>query len=334
MMFGKEKQLRNKIIEIGRRLYEARLVVARSGNLSARLDEDNILITATGTSLGDLDEEGIIRVGLNNRQEIESKPLSTEFPLHSLIYKNFPFQTVIHCHPPLINGYFCVYSDLRPLTFESRLYLGSVPLVTQETPSISRPDLVVEALRTSNLAVIKNHGVVSVADDFREGFNLIETLEEAVKVAGIARLMDKTILDDFDKALQDDLTRKTDRYPMFSAEHIQAIVDLVNQDAFIAEKGRELDLTLQLAIKLDTDNRAYKFNFEKGKVVKLDFDADAPFVISAPAEVWELVFLGKLDPFVATTQGRMKLKGDLGKLSRWYVPFSRLFELFKQVKLK
>jgi putative sterol carrier protein len=57
-------------------------------------------------------------------------------------------------------------------------------------------------------------------------------------------------------------------------------------------------------------------------------------VISAPWNVWEAVFLGKLDPFVATTQGRMQLKGQLGQLSRWYVPFSRLFELFKQVKIK
>ncbi|MFH0790582.1 MAG: SCP2 sterol-binding domain-containing protein, partial [Candidatus Omnitrophota bacterium] len=78
----------------------------------------------------------------------------------------------------------------------------------------------------------------------------------------------------------------------------------------------------------------YKFNFEKGRVVKLDSDEDAPFVISAPTDVWEMVFLGKVDPFVATMQGKMKLKGELGKLSRWYVPFSRLFELFKQVKIK
>ena len=65
----------------------------------------------------------------------------------------------------------------------------------------------------------------------------------------------------------------------------------------------------------------------------VEFD-DTPFVATAPAEVWEMIFLGKLDPFVATMQGKMKLKGELGKLSRWYVPFSRLFELFRQVKIK
>jgi putative sterol carrier protein len=164
--------------------------------------------------------------------------------------------------------------------------------------------------------------------------NLIDTLEEAVKIAAVARLFDRGAFDDLDTALKEEVSRKSDVYPMFSKEHIQAIVDLVNQDEFISKKGEEMDLTLKLAIKLDGSGDVYKFNFEKGRVVKLEFDADAPFIISAPASVWELIFYGKLDPFVATTQGKMKLKGDLGKLSRWYVPFSRLFELFKQVKIK
>jgi putative sterol carrier protein len=93
-------------------------------------------------------------------------------------------------------------------------------------------------------------------------------------------------------------------------------------------------MTLKLAIKLDGSGAVYKFNFDKGKIVKLEFDEDASFVISAPNDIWVAIFLGKLDPFVATTQGKMKLKGDLGKLSRWYVPFSRLFQIFKEVKIK
>jgi len=123
-------------------------------------------------------------------------------------------------------------------------------------------------------------------------------------------------------------------YPMFSREHIQAIVDLVNKDELIAQKGKELDLTVKLAVKLDGTDKVFKFNFEKGRIVRLDSDSDAPFVISAPANVWEQVFLGKLDSFVAVTQGKMKLDGQLGQLSKWYVPFTRLFELFKKVKFK
>lgn len=331
---NKEKELKNQIIATGKKLHDLRLVAATAGNLSARLDKENILITATATALGNLKYSDIVKVDLTKDADRKNPRLSTEFPLHRLIYENFPTQTVIHCHPPLTNGYFSVYSDLKALTFETKFYLGDVPVVLQETPSITKPELVAGALKTNNLVVIKNHGVVCIADEFKKGLHLIEALEEAVKTAGLARLFDKNILDDLDKALKDDLAEGSDVYAMFSKEHIQAIVDLVNQDEFIAKKGQELDLTLQLAIKLDASDKAYKFNFEKGKIIRLDFDAEAPFVISAPAEVWELIFLGKLDPFVAVTQGRMKLKGELGKLSRWYVPFSRLFEIFKQVKIK
>ncbi len=333
-MDDKEKQLRSEIIKTGKRLYDVGLAVAKSGNLSARLDEDNILITGTGTFLGDLKEEDIVRVNLTTNNPEGDKRPSSELPLHSLVYRNFPAQVVIHCHPPLINGYFAVCSSLKALTFETKFYLGEVPVVVQDTPTVTKPELVTAALKTNNQVVLKNHGTVTVADKFSDGLSLIEALEEAVRVGAVARLFKKDILDDLDSALKDDLTRADAVYPMFSREHIQAIVDLVNLDELIAQKGKELDLTLQLAIKLDGTDLAYKFNFEKGKIIRLDNDAQAPFVISASKEIWEQVFLGKLDSFVAVTQGKMKLVGQLGQLSKWYVPFTRLFSIFKQVKFK
>ena len=328
-----EIRAREEITALGKRLSDLRLVVARSGNLSARLDDTHILVTATGAGLGDLLPEDIIMVDLSDAQSVKNSRLTSEFPLHSMVYKNFSARAVIHCHPTLVNAYFAVYSDIKALTFETRLFVGNIPVVVQDTPSITRPDLVIDALRRSNIIVVKNHGVVAMGEKFIEALYLIEMLEEAVKTASAARLFKKDILDPVDTELKEVLASdKT--YLMFSREHLQAIVDLVNADAFIAQKGAEQDLTLKLAISMDGYDTAYKFNFEKGKIVKLEYDAEAPFVISAPLDVWEAVFLGKVEPFAATTQGKMKLKGELGKLSRWFVPFSRLFELFRQVKIK
>ncbi|MDD5409490.1 MAG: class II aldolase/adducin family protein [Candidatus Omnitrophica bacterium] len=329
-----EKDLKLEIIKVGKRLYEAGLAVAKSGNLSARIDEENILITATGTFLGQLKEEDIVKVNLTNAKFTgESKP-SSELPLHSLVYKNFPAKAVIHCHPPLINGYFAVAKTLKAMSFETKFYLGNIPVIPQETPTVTSPEPVIASLKTNNLVVLKNHGTIAIADKFEDALSITEALEEAVKSAAIARLFDKDILDSLDAALREDLKRNEPAYNMFSREHIQAIVDLVNRDEFIGQKGKELDLTLKLAIRMDERTEVFKFNFEKGRIVKLDFDADAPFVISAPAPVWEQVFLGKLDCFVAVTQGKMKLSGQLGQLSKWYVPFTRLFALFKEVKVK
>jgi len=328
-----EQELKSEIINVGRRLYVAGLAVAKSGNLSARLDSENILITGSGTFLGQLKESDIIKVNLiTNKLEGELNP-SSELPLHSLVYKNSSAKVVIHCHPPLINGYFAVVKTLKAMSFETKFYLGSIPVIPQETPTVTDPAPVIAALKTNNLVVLKNHGTVAIAEKFDDALSITEALEEAVKSAAVARLFDKEILDDLDISLKEDLKRNDLAYTMFSQEHIQAIVNLVNKDEFIAQKGKELDLTVKLAIKLDGTNDVYKFNFQQGKIIKLDTDSDAPFVISAPADVWQQVFLGKLDSFVAVTQGKMKLSGQLGQLSKWYVPFSRLFALFKEVRI-
>ena len=329
-----EQELRSEIIQAGQRLYATGLAVAKSGNLSARLDPEKSLITATGTSLGHLKPDDIVKVNLaSGKSATEIKP-SSELPLHSLVYKNFPAKVVVHCHPPLINGYFAVAKTLKAMSFETKFYLGDIPVIPQETPTVTDSEPVIAALKSNNLVVLKNHGTIAMADKFSDALSITEALEEAVKSAAVARLFDKNILDELDIALKNNLESDRPAYVMFSAEHIQAIVDLVNKDEFIAQKGKELDLTLKLAIKLDNTEHVFKFNFVKGKIIKLDRDGDAPFVISAPAAVWEQVFLGKLDSFVAVTQGKMKLQGQLGQLSKWYVPFNRLFSLFKEVKIK
>ncbi|MFH1045568.1 MAG: class II aldolase/adducin family protein, partial [Candidatus Omnitrophota bacterium] len=57
-----EKKLKQEIVSIGKRLYDFRLVAAKGGNLSARLSAHRILITASGTCLGELKEKEILAV--------------------------------------------------------------------------------------------------------------------------------------------------------------------------------------------------------------------------------------------------------------------------------
>ncbi len=328
-----EKQVRREIVETGKTLVDRRLTAGRAGNLSARLDDRSILVTATGAALGSLSEDEILRVPLDPADGGATARVTTEFTLHRAIHLATANRAVIHCHPALVNAYFAVYSDIKELTFETKIYLGSVPVIPQETPSVTDLEPVRKAFQTSNLVVLKNHGVVAAGADLKEALLLTETLDYAVRTCAVARLFKKDILDGLDRAVESDLAVGR-IYDMFSRDHIQAIVDLVNKDDFIGQKGRDMDMTLQLAIRLDGHDAAYRFTFEKGRITALDSGYEAAYVISAPADVWESVFLGKLEPFVATMQGKMKLAGEMGKLSRWYVPFSRLFELFKCVRIK
>jgi L-fuculose-phosphate aldolase len=60
-----EADLRREIVEIGRRVYDRFLVAANDGNISARLDEQTVLLTPTGVSKGFMQPEDVVKVGLN-----------------------------------------------------------------------------------------------------------------------------------------------------------------------------------------------------------------------------------------------------------------------------
>jgi L-fuculose-phosphate aldolase len=204
-----ERRLRQEMISVGKRLYRRGLAVAKSGNLSARLDKEYILITATGASLGQLEEEDIVKLNLRTRRCASSRKPSSELSLHSLVHQNFPRKMVIHCHPPLINAYFSVYDSLKALTFETKLYLKEVPVVAQYTPTVRNPASVVAVLKNNNQVVLKNHGTITIADKFEEALGLVEALEEAVRVAAVARIFKKDIPDELDKALKIALKKKS-----------------------------------------------------------------------------------------------------------------------------
>ena len=59
-----ERQLRRALVAAGRRLARLGLVAGTEGNLSARLDEEHILVTPSGVAKGELDTEEIVRVAL------------------------------------------------------------------------------------------------------------------------------------------------------------------------------------------------------------------------------------------------------------------------------
>ena len=211
----REQILKKEIIAAGRRCAGLRLVTARAGNISSRLDKENILITASGAALGSLKPSDIVKVRLaagprrpfHSGRPFDKRP-SSEFPLHRLIHLNFPGdRCVVHCHPSLTNAYFYVNKQLTNLTFESKFYLGDVPVVRQKTLTVTDPGPVIEALRASSIVVIKNHGVFSRAKDFLSALERIEILEEAVRIHALALLFKRKKLGPLAAELKRDLCR-------------------------------------------------------------------------------------------------------------------------------
>jgi len=90
------------LIEAGRLLHARGMVPATSGNLSARVDDSRIAITASGRHKGELGENDIMTVDMQGNFVDDRRP-SAETLLHLQIYRCYP-ETGCVLHPHSINA--------------------------------------------------------------------------------------------------------------------------------------------------------------------------------------------------------------------------------------
>ncbi len=341
------ENLKNKIIEIGKLLWDKGLAFGFNGNISMRLDSNTILITATGTCLGMLKPTDILPMTLDGQVIGEGKASSERF-MHTEIYKNLAAaNVVVHSHTTYTNGFFLANDSFEPKTFEAKFYLGHVKAIAQFTPSVTEVKPVIDALKTNNIVVLKNHGVVSIGDDLFNAFVLIQELEEQVKMDLVAVHYSKQSVSfpnasvgnletgntgSSIKTLGDDNVIK--KYDLFAQDQIAEIVKLVNNDSQMKELGLKTAMNMDLAVCLQETGLVHSFKFNNGQIVDVGHDANAEFLITANETIWRAVFNREIDPFVATTQKKMSLRGDFARISKWYAPCSRIFQLWAMVPVK
>jgi len=350
------QELKNKIIETGKLLWDKGLVTGFNGNISARVDADTILITATGTCLGYLRLSDIITLNLKTGEVVGAGKASSERFMHTEVYKNFPdIKAVVHTHPTYTNGFFLSNESLEPKTFEAKFYLGIVRSVPQSTPSVTAMEPVIKELKASNIVALRNHGVVAIGKDLFYAFVLIQELEEQTKIESInlhfQRVAEGTptrghVPENVSpsglpsneglnvKTAQGKNLTPEKKYKLFSQEQINEIVRLVNGDAQMQELGAKTAMNMDLAVCLQETGDIYSFKFENGRITNTGKDAKAEFLITANENIWRAVFNREIDPFVATTQKKMSLQGDFARISKWYAPCSRIFQLWTKVPVE
>ncbi|MFH0941002.1 MAG: class II aldolase/adducin family protein [Candidatus Omnitrophota bacterium] len=336
-----DKSKINEVIETGKLIWEKNLSGGMSGNISLKVDNNSVLITGRGTCLGMLEEKDVCLMDLEGSPCDKNSQLpSSEKLFHISVYKNLDAKAVVHVHPTWTNGYFAVNDKIEFDTFETRLTFGDVPVVDQKTPTITDITPVIDALKKNNVVVLRHHGVVAIGETLKDAFFLAQTLEEASQMAFVKDFYasrkglpaGKAGLPECSAETQAPAQQAAEKkYKLFSEEQIKAIVALVNKDEKFNRLSIEASLKTKLAVVLDAHDgqTIYCFNFADGKIVDYSRSVDeAEFVISGKGEYWRAIFNRQLDPFAATTQKKLKLKGDFAKISRWYVPFNRLFELW------
>lgn len=325
-----------RIILAGHEAYKKNLIAGRGGNISVRLNDNEYLITAHKAALGFLGEADFIIMNMQGEKvEGPGKP-STEARVHTAIYQQTDAKAVVHLHPPYINLLTAHDIPFTPLTFESRVFLGNTPpVVPQDGPTVTNTERVTEALDINNIIIIKKHGTVAVADTVMDAYFLTDMAEEAAKMSYLALTL-KNEPAAVRTRTENRPAGQSKTYPVFSDDHINAMVDIINNDEEAQRLGKSTQLTVNYAIKLIEENKVCNMHFVDGKIVEVtDTEEGADFVNAGRRKQWVAVFNGLIDPFVATTQKKLRLqKGHIGDLSKWYPPFYRIFDLWKQTPVE
>lgn len=79
---------RKQLVEYGRLLYDRGLTYGTAGNLSVRIDHDDLLITPSGACKGFLIERDLVRISISDGKTTGGGRPSIEVPFHTALYKH------------------------------------------------------------------------------------------------------------------------------------------------------------------------------------------------------------------------------------------------------
>lgn len=183
----KENELKNLIVEIGKRIWIRGYVAANDGNITVKLNENEILTTPTGVSKGFMTPDMIIKVD-NSGQVISGnshyKP-SSEVKMHLEVYKERPdIHSVVHAHPPYCTSFAVAGIPLNKCVLpEAIIVIGAVPIAKYGLPSTMEiPDSIRPHILTSDAILLENHGALTLGTDLTNAYHKMETLEHTANI--------------------------------------------------------------------------------------------------------------------------------------------------------
>lgn len=194
-----ETYFRERLVTLGKRLYDRGLSPGTSGNLSVKLD-DGWLTTPTNSCLGELAPERISKLDWNGDLISGDKP-SKEHIFHLAYYRNRPAAAaIVHLHSTYSSAVSCLRHDnessiLPPITPYFVMRIGKLPLIGYRRPGDDRlGDDVARLAPEYSSVMLANHGPIVTGKTLESTVSAAEELEETARLFLLLRGQDYRVL--------------------------------------------------------------------------------------------------------------------------------------------
>jgi L-ribulose-5-phosphate 4-epimerase len=186
-------RLRKELSDFSIRSFHRGLVSGTGGNMSVRIPgTDEVLITPTGISLGDIRPEMNLMMNLDG--DVLQSPCglksSKETGFHLAAYRLRPDAgAVAHLHPPYATAYSNKLKPLPLVTVSARGVLQEVPCIeSAKAGSQELSQYVQQGLKkypTVKVMLMQEHGTLALGLDLSNAYYLSDLAEDTAKIAFI-----------------------------------------------------------------------------------------------------------------------------------------------------
>lgn len=183
-------KMKQEICAIGDRIYKKDFAAANDGNITYRINENEVLCTPTMHSKGFLEPNDICTVDMQGNQIAGSKKRSSEALLHLEIMKARPdVKSVVHCHPPHATAFAIAHEPIPQCILpEVEVFLGDVPITKYETPGSQKfAETILPFVQNTNVIVLANHGTVSYGENVERAYWWTEILDAYCRMLILAK---------------------------------------------------------------------------------------------------------------------------------------------------
>lgn len=189
-----EQELREELIEFSSRLYLRGLIRGSNGNISTRLDSNQILITPTQLPKGYLRDVDIVVIDNTGKRLRGKHPPSMDTEFHLAAYHARPdAKAVIHAHPVITTAFSLIGKSIENGTLPEFdfFFPNGVPIVPykpqtpHELPAISGDYLV-----NNDIVILSHHGTLAIGHSMMMAWMLTEHLETCFEVVFYAKCLD------------------------------------------------------------------------------------------------------------------------------------------------
>lgn len=188
---AQEAQLREQICMICKMMYERGYIGGPAGNVSARLDDQRLLITPSIAFKQHLKPEQILIVDYKGEKSGPPSPATenlkptSEVFMHLEIFRQRPeVNGVVHAHPTCCVALTSAGFPLKPQVLtEGIVFLGAVPTARFGTPTTQElVDSISGLVQNHDAVLLPYHGALTLGKTLLDAYSRLEVLEQVAQI--------------------------------------------------------------------------------------------------------------------------------------------------------